>query len=47
VTSPPTYSLRLGCISQRAQLEPRRQIWVRSALPWAMDLRDIERVERQ
>ncbi len=47
VTNPPTYSLRLGCITQRAQLQPRRQIWVRSALPWAMDLHDIERVERQ
>lgn len=47
VASPPTYSLRLGCISQRAQLQPRRQIWVRSALPWALDLHGIERVERQ
>ncbi len=46
--NPATVELRLGGIDQRAQLGPPvRQIWCRSALPWSMDLRDVERVERQ
>jgi hypothetical protein len=40
---PPTYSLRLGAIKQRAVLRPRRQIWCDSALPWAMDISAIDR----
>ena len=36
--NPPTYSLRLGAIAERAALRPRRQIWCGSALPWSMDL---------
>jgi len=43
----PSYSLRVGSIKQRAQLRPRRQIWCRSALPWAMDLGGIAKLERQ
>lgn len=46
--NPPTYSLRVGTISQRAQLgKPSRQIWCRSALPWAMDLSTVEKDEQQ
>ena len=30
---PPTYSLRIGCLEQKAQLPPRRRIWCASALP--------------
>jgi hypothetical protein len=37
----PTYSLRVGCLRQRAELRPVRQIWCRSALPWSGDLRAI------
>jgi hypothetical protein len=44
---PPTYSLRIGCLAQRAQLRPTRQVWCRSALPWSMDLRGVERIDRQ
>ena len=44
---PLTYSLRLGTIAERAQLRPRRQNWCRSALPWAMDLRDVAQFDRQ
>jgi len=47
VKDPPTYSLRLGTIKQRAELHPKRQIWCRSALPWAMDIRGIEQFSRQ
>jgi hypothetical protein len=44
---PPTYSLRIGTLRQRAELRPRRQVWCRSALPWSMDLHEIARLERQ
>ena len=48
ISEPKTYSLRVGTIKQRAQLgPPRRQIWCRSALPWSMDLGDVEQRERQ
>ena len=46
-SNPLTYSLRVGTLKQRAELRPRRQIWCRSALPWAMDMRGIERAEQQ
>jgi hypothetical protein len=46
--NPSVYGLRLGGIDQRAQLAPPiRQIWCRSALPWSMDLRAVEKSERQ
>jgi hypothetical protein len=45
--NPPSYSLRLGAIVQRAALAPRRQIWCDSALPWAMDLGGLARSPRQ
>ena len=45
--NPTSYSLRLGAIEQGAELHPTRQIWCRSALPWAMDLTSIEQLERQ
>ena len=46
-SEPPTYSLRLGAIKQRAALRPRRQIWCDSALPWSMDIATIDKRERQ
>lgn len=47
VSDPPTYSLRLGCLKQRMQIKPTRQIWCDSALPWAMNLEDLPRLGRQ
>ena len=44
--SPQTYSLRVGCLAQRSELRPGRQIWCRSALPWAMNLEDVAQVEK-
>ncbi len=44
---PQAYNLRVGTIRQRAELRPGVQIWCRSALPWALDLRQVERIERQ
>ena len=31
-------SIRLGCVTQRAQLKPAVQIWQHSALPWLGEL---------
>jgi hypothetical protein len=46
--NPSTYGLRVGGIDQRAQFAPpARQAWCRSALLWSMDLRSVERLERQ
>jgi hypothetical protein len=36
--------LRLGAVSQRAQLAPKAQGFCRSALPWAMDITQIRRL---
>ena len=47
VSDPQVYSLRVGCLRQRAELVPVRQQWCQSALPWAMDLSDIQQVRRQ
>ena len=46
--NPSTYGLRVGGLDQSRQLAaPARQQWCRSALPWSMDLRSIEKVDRQ
>lgn len=47
VTDPPSFSLRVGCLDERAQLSPQRQIWCDSALPWAGDLATIPGIARQ
>ncbi len=44
---PQFFTVRLGTIRQRAQLRPKMQQWCRSALPWAMDLRDVPQVAKQ
>ena len=35
---PPTYSLRVGCLKQRAQISPNKRIWCKSALVWAQNI---------
>ena len=47
VTDPPMYSLRVGCLDRRADLPPRKQIWCRSSLGWAMNIEAVEKVDRQ
>jgi hypothetical protein len=32
--TPTVYSVRLGCVDERAQLAPARQIWTASQMPW-------------
>jgi hypothetical protein len=46
-SDPPTYSLRVGALRQRASLRPRREIWCASALPWAPRLEGLQKSERQ
>jgi hypothetical protein len=46
-SNPSAYTLRVGCLDQRAQLPPKRQIWCRSAIDWANSLDGVARVERQ
>jgi hypothetical protein len=43
VDSPARLGLRVGCVDQREALRPTNQIWCRSALPWAMDIRGLQR----
>jgi hypothetical protein len=47
VTDSPTFTLRVGCLDQRAELAPQRQIWCESAVPWSSDLSGIPKVDRQ
>ena len=41
------FNLRLGWIRQRAELPPQRQGFCDSALPWAFDIRDVEKVPQR
>ena len=47
IEDPPAYSLRVGCIRERAQLPPRKQIWCDSAVPWSKNIEDVEQSRRQ
>lgn len=42
-----TVSLRIGTVDQRRELEPHKQIWTGSALPWAIILTGLEGHEKQ
>ncbi|RZS46636.1 GFA family protein [Sphaerotilus mobilis] len=39
--NPAFYGLRLGCIDERAQLAPSKQVWLQSAMPWLHGLGDV------
>src|SRR5690349_9734429 len=41
VDAPPSHTLRVGCLDERALLPPQRQIWRASALPWATTIADL------
>src|SRR5262245_32268677 len=47
VEAPPTFSLRIGGLAQRAALRPRVQIWCQSALDWAMNIEDVPKRAQQ
>jgi len=38
---PASYSLRVGCLAQCAQLAPRKRNWLRSSLPWAQNVSSL------
>jgi hypothetical protein len=44
---PAAYSLRVGCLAQKAQLSPKRRIWCRSALSWAQNISTVPGKEGQ
>jgi len=46
-TDPQVFGIRVGTARQRAELKPRRQIWCRSALGWAMNLEAIAKIPKQ
>ena len=43
---PKAYGIRVGTARQRAELEPKRQIWHRSAVPWLPEMDGLETKER-
>jgi len=47
VEDPPTYSLRVGCLRQRADLPPRKRIWCGSALAWSLNVAEVPQIDRQ
>ena len=47
IDAPPGYSLRVGCLDQKADLPPKRRIWCRSALEWAQDVSELPCSEKQ
>ena len=47
IEDPPAYSLRVGCIRERARLPPRKQIWCDSAVPWSKNIEDVEQSRQQ
>lgn len=38
---------RVGCLAQKAELPPRRQIWCKSALPWARHAAGVPGIDGQ
>jgi hypothetical protein len=45
--NPPSYALRVACLTQRAQLPPKRRIWCRSALAWAQNVSMVPGIDGQ
>ena len=45
--NPKSFTLRIGPLAERAELPPQRQIWCEAALPWAADLLDVPRADKQ
>ena len=47
ISDPPFYSLRVGCLAQRDQLPPGKQLWFQSAVHWSNNVDGVPRVNRQ
>jgi len=39
--NPTLYGVRLGCVEERAQLAPSKQVWTRSSMPWLHNLASV------
>jgi len=39
--NPKVFNLRIGPLTERAELAPQRQIWCEAAMPWAAELLDV------
>jgi hypothetical protein len=39
--NPTVYNVRLGCVDERAQLAPSKQLWTRSSMPWLHNLASV------
>ena len=44
---PQIYGIRVGTARQRAELQPKKQGWCRSALPWAMNIESLPQSPKQ
>jgi hypothetical protein len=44
---PQVFNLRIGTVRQRAALAPKSQVWCRSALPWVMELAEVQQHPKQ
>ena len=42
-----SFNLRLGLVRQRAELQPKQQLWHRSAQTWTAALGEVEALEKQ
>jgi hypothetical protein len=47
VDAPHRLGLRVGCIEQRHELRPSKQIWCRSALDWILELGELPSSPRE
>ena len=45
--NPAFYGVRLGCVDERAQLAPSKQLWTRASMPWLHDLTSVPGVPEQ
>ena len=45
--NPTSVVVRVGCVTQRAQLRPHAQIWAHLALPWVSELRLIPNAPKE
>jgi hypothetical protein len=47
IEAPALYNIRVGTIRQRGALHPSRQIWRRSALPWATNIGALPSTDKE
>jgi hypothetical protein len=41
------FGLRVGTLTQRAEIIPKKQIWHRSAMEWVSDIDQMPKFEKQ